>query len=84
MAALARQLDADVRVLHQELEAIRRRFAPEPPPAAAGARRPASRPAASSLTQVAVLLCGAAEKAVERAHHAFDDQNLRPEDPGSA
>jgi uncharacterized integral membrane protein len=30
---LARKRDADVRVLHQELEAIRRRFAPEPPPA---------------------------------------------------
>jgi len=26
----ARRLDADVRALHQELEAIRRRFAPEP------------------------------------------------------
>ena len=29
----ARKLDADVRVLHQELAAIRRRFAPETPPA---------------------------------------------------
>ena len=29
----ARRLDADVRALHQELEMIRRRFAPEPPPA---------------------------------------------------
>ena len=28
---LARKRDADVRVLHQELETIRRRFAPEPP-----------------------------------------------------
>jgi len=28
----ARKLDADVRVLHQELAAIRRRFAPETPP----------------------------------------------------
>lgn len=28
----ARRLDADVRVLHQELAAIRRRFAPETPP----------------------------------------------------
>jgi uncharacterized integral membrane protein len=31
----ARRLDADVRALHQELEAIRRRFAPEPPSAPA-------------------------------------------------
>jgi uncharacterized integral membrane protein len=29
----ARKLDADVRTLHQELAAIRRRFAPETPPA---------------------------------------------------
>ncbi len=29
----ARKLDSDVRVLHQELDAVRRRFAPEPPPA---------------------------------------------------
>ena len=29
----ARKLDADVRALHQELAAIRRRFAPENPPA---------------------------------------------------
>ena len=29
---LARRSEADVRVLHQELETIRRRFAPEPPP----------------------------------------------------
>ena len=29
----ARKRDADVRVLHQELDAVRRRFAPEPPPA---------------------------------------------------
>jgi len=29
----ARNLDADVRALHQELAAIRRRFAPETPPA---------------------------------------------------
>ena len=29
---VARKLDTDVRALHQELEAIRRRFAPEPPP----------------------------------------------------
>ena len=29
----ARKLDADVRTLHQELEAVRRRFAPEQPPA---------------------------------------------------
>jgi uncharacterized integral membrane protein len=29
---LARKSDADVRVLQQELETIRRRFAPEPPP----------------------------------------------------
>jgi uncharacterized integral membrane protein len=29
---LARKRDADVRALHQELETIRRRFAPEPPP----------------------------------------------------
>ncbi|HEY6024097.1 MAG TPA: LapA family protein [Pseudolabrys sp.] len=28
---VARKLDADVRALHQELETIRRRFAPEPP-----------------------------------------------------
>ena len=28
----ARKRDADVRVLHQELESIRRRFAPEQPP----------------------------------------------------
>ena len=28
---LARKRDADARVLHQELETIRRRFAPEPP-----------------------------------------------------
>lgn len=28
---VARKLDGDVRALHQELEAIRRRFAPEPP-----------------------------------------------------
>jgi len=27
----ARKLDGEVRVLHQELDAIRRRFAPEPP-----------------------------------------------------
>jgi uncharacterized integral membrane protein len=31
----ARKLDADVRALHQELEAIRRRFAPEAAPAPA-------------------------------------------------
>ncbi len=31
----ARKLDVDVRALHQELEAIRRRFAPESPPAPA-------------------------------------------------
>ena len=30
----ARKLDGEVRVLHQELDAIRRRFAPESPPAA--------------------------------------------------
>jgi uncharacterized integral membrane protein len=30
----ARKLDSEVRALHQELDAIRRRFAPEPPPAA--------------------------------------------------
>jgi uncharacterized integral membrane protein len=30
----ARKLDGEVRVLHQELDAIRRRFAPEPSPAA--------------------------------------------------
>ena len=30
----ARKLEADVRGLHQELDAIRQRFAPEPPPAA--------------------------------------------------
>jgi uncharacterized integral membrane protein len=30
----ARKLDGEVRVLHQELDAIRRRFAPEPPAAA--------------------------------------------------
>jgi uncharacterized integral membrane protein len=30
----ARKLDGEVRVLHQELDAIRRRFAPEQPPAA--------------------------------------------------
>ena len=30
----ARKLDGEVRGLHQELDAIRRRFAPEPPPAA--------------------------------------------------
>jgi uncharacterized integral membrane protein len=35
----ARKLDGEVRVLHQELDAIRRRFAPEPLPAA-----PASAP----------------------------------------
>ncbi len=29
---VARKRDADVRALHQELETIRRRFAPEPPP----------------------------------------------------
>jgi uncharacterized integral membrane protein len=29
----ARKLDSDVRILHQELDAVRRRFAPEPPPA---------------------------------------------------
>ena len=28
----ARRLDSDVRVLHQELDAVRRRFAPGPPP----------------------------------------------------
>ena len=28
----ARQLDADVRALHQELEAVRNRFAADPPP----------------------------------------------------
>ncbi|MFN3658421.1 MAG: lipopolysaccharide assembly protein LapA domain-containing protein [Pseudolabrys sp.] len=39
----ARQLDADVRALHQELDAIRRRFAAEP--AAAPAREPAVLPA---------------------------------------
>jgi uncharacterized integral membrane protein len=31
---IARKLDGEVRVLHQELDAIRRRFASEPPPAA--------------------------------------------------
>jgi len=30
----ARKLDGEVRVLHQELDAIRRRFAPEPAPSA--------------------------------------------------
>ena len=30
----ARKLDGEVRALHQELDAIRRRFAPEPPPTA--------------------------------------------------
>jgi type II secretory pathway pseudopilin PulG len=30
----ARKLDSEVRVLHQELDAIRRRFAAEPPAAA--------------------------------------------------
>ena len=30
----ARKLDGEVRILHQELDAIRRRFAPEPPPTA--------------------------------------------------
>src|SRR5215470_17618445 len=30
----ARKLDGEVRTLHQELDTIRRRFAPEPPPAA--------------------------------------------------
>ena len=80
----ARRRDADVRVLHQELETIRRRFAPEPPPRTAGARPLHSRAAANSLTQVVVLLCGAVEKAVERAHNASDDQNLRPHDPASA
>jgi uncharacterized integral membrane protein len=30
----ARKLDSEVRALHQELDAIRRRFAPEPPPTA--------------------------------------------------
>jgi uncharacterized integral membrane protein len=30
----ARKLDGEVRALHQELDTIRRRFAPEPPPAA--------------------------------------------------
>ena len=30
----ARKLDGEVRVLHQELDGIRRRFAPEPPAAA--------------------------------------------------
>ena len=30
----ARKLDGEVRVLHQEMDAIRRRFAPEPPPPA--------------------------------------------------
>lgn len=29
----ARKLDADVRMLRQEMDAVRRRFAPEPPPA---------------------------------------------------
>ncbi len=29
----ARKLDSDVRVLHQELDAVRQRFASEPPPA---------------------------------------------------
>ncbi|HEY6859239.1 MAG TPA: LapA family protein [Pseudolabrys sp.] len=32
----ARKLDGEVRALHQELDAIRRRFAPELPPAAPG------------------------------------------------
>ncbi len=31
----ARKLDSDVRVLHQELDAVRRRFASEPTPASA-------------------------------------------------
>jgi uncharacterized integral membrane protein len=31
---MARKLDSDVRVLHQELDAVRRRFASEPTPAA--------------------------------------------------
>jgi uncharacterized integral membrane protein len=31
----ARKLDGEVRALHEELDAIRRRFAPEPPPAPA-------------------------------------------------
>ncbi len=31
----ARKLDSDVRVLHQELDAVRRRFATQPPPASA-------------------------------------------------
>ena len=30
----ARKLDGEVRVLHQEMDAIRRRFTPEPPPPA--------------------------------------------------
>lgn len=36
----ARKLDGEVRALHQELDAIRRRFAPEPPPAALGTAIP--------------------------------------------
>jgi uncharacterized integral membrane protein len=32
----AGKLDGEVRALHQELDSIRRRFAPEPPPAAPG------------------------------------------------
>lgn len=32
----ARRLDGEVRALHEELDAVRRRFAPEPPPAAPG------------------------------------------------
>jgi uncharacterized integral membrane protein len=39
----ARKLDSEVRVLHQELDAIRRRFAPE------------SRPAAGESTQYTVI-----------------------------
>ncbi|HET7384978.1 MAG TPA: LapA family protein [Pseudolabrys sp.] len=36
----ARKLDGEVRALHQELDAIRRRFASEPPPAALGTAIP--------------------------------------------
>jgi uncharacterized integral membrane protein len=41
----ARQLDADVRALHQELDATRRRFAAPPPPPPAPVREPAALPA---------------------------------------
>ncbi len=40
----ARKLDGEVRALHQELDAIRRRFVSEPPPAVPGTAIPPSIP----------------------------------------